>query len=337
MNKFKKIFSKRSGFTLVEIIIAFVIFALMATMICQILNMVSLQRKSNIDFANEIDEQEQFLIINDKAEYDATKTDNGTLNFDFGDGTKLDVGYQMNGATPTGDVNGLAYFVSKEGKRDGDGGSSGSGDSEDPENSNTGAQTDRMNARITGTRGFEYVSVKVTKVPTNDSNGYVRYAFELCADATNMKADDVAYAMYRLYFFDKKGAPVEIAYANYLNYDGDILSGINNPGAKDKVGTNSQTYSPDPKNKYVVSLTGTNGIRIGTPWTSSGSGIRFTTGNKTRIEVVFKTVTDPEITAASFGENAQASGSACLYKANSTLSNKISTGPNIYGAYPKSK
>ena len=382
----KRLFSKRSGFTLVEIIVAFAVFAIMAAMIMQILNMVTLQRKSNVDFSDDIGNQEQYLVTHEKNLYDEEKGDNGTLVLDFGDGALLSAGYQMNGVTPNEsnsmvsneNVNGLAYFVSKNLEAS-DETSSGvdSGDGDDEEEDKTGAQTERVDARITGTRGFEYISVNevkgfegkqstVVKQYVCDFCGYSTqnqwewhncegsgwkqvtlreetktiegtetyyiYVFDLCAKASDsMNPADIPYANYRLYFCDASGNPCEIAYANYLNYSGDLESGRNNPDAKMEITTSVLTSSPHQENKYVVSLTGPNGIRVATPFTSGG--IKFTENNHTRIEIAFKT--DPGLTTASFGDNGtKQTGDSYLYKANTTVGG-VNIGPNIYGAKPK--
>ena len=63
----KRIFSKRSGFTLVEIIVAFAIFAIMMSMIMQILQLSVSQRRANNEFAKDTATQKEALIVNKKA------------------------------------------------------------------------------------------------------------------------------------------------------------------------------------------------------------------------------------------------------------------------------
>ena len=46
----KRLFSKKSGFTLVEIIVAFAVFSIMASMIIQILNLTVSHQQSNRAF-----------------------------------------------------------------------------------------------------------------------------------------------------------------------------------------------------------------------------------------------------------------------------------------------
>lgn len=390
---FKRLFSKKSGFTLVEIIIAFVVFALFATMIMQILNMVSLQRKSNAQFSDKIDEQELALLTKTKKDFDGSTVD-GKLVLDFGSYGKVETDYQMYGkfvgdADDGLEVDGLAYFqgdeiVSAMPPVDGD---PDDGDDDDDDNNDGGSQMDRVNTRIAGSRGLEYVKINnvvkyqgkiktsVTKwvcklcgkqyddqysgweqcsaQPTNPwspCNGhleereivnesdetYLIYAFDLCAQkGSDMNASDIPYSNYRLYFYNESGKPVEIAFASYLNTDNistpdQIASAPRASIGKDSAITSGGS-SPSDKNKYTVSITGSNSIRIGSPF--SNNGVPFDESSHTRIEVAF--TTDPGLRTSSFGENAiaQADGS-CVYKPNETVGG-VKVGPNIYGAYPK--
>ncbi len=271
----KRIFSKKSGFTLVEIIIAFAVFAIMSAMILQILNVVAFQRKSNTELSETIDEQEQYLIEHNKNPFDAGAAMDGTLSFDFGAGGKFDVSYQMNGATETGEVDGLAYFVSDKAVNTTPPDDDDDDDDNDDFNDNGGSQMDRFNTRLTGTRGFEYIKVaQVKKVREENYLGktvYV-YAFDLVANASaNMLATDVPYANYRLYFYTKSGSVAPIAFANYLN-DANPTADLGSIGSKSpiKSWTGATKSSPDTYNVYTASITSTNGIRIGSPFKGGG-------------------------------------------------------------------
>ena len=140
---------------------AFAVFAIMSTMIVQLLNTVSVQRRWNNDFSRSVDAQDEHLVINDKLGYKNGDADDGSIDFAFSDGSTLQANYQMKGTNDDGSVDGLAYFVTPELEKATDWGSNDDdddGDSDDP-NNNTGAQTDRVSARITGTKGFEYISI----------------------------------------------------------------------------------------------------------------------------------------------------------------------------------
>lgn len=389
---FKRLFSKKSGFTLVEIIIAFVIFALFATMIMQILNMVTLQRKSNAQLSDKIDEQELALLTKTKKNFDGSSID-GTLELDFGEYGKVATDYQMYGKF-VGDsadgleVDGLAYFqgdeiVSAMPPVDSD---PDDGDDDDDDTNDGGSQMDRVNTRIAGSRGLEFVSInKIVKYNLNNvkreykyvceqcgrefpgenygwdgcpsspagtwsrchdhikkhilyvdgDESYVVYAFDLCAQMSDMNTSDIPYGNYRLYFYNNAGKPVEIAYANYLNADSIDSASDTSIERPEITSATADTggSSPSSKNKYTVSLTGANGIRIGSPINTSG-GVPFEESNHTRIEIAFKT--DPGLTVSSFGVNGvmQADGS-CHYEPNAAVGSVEDVGPNIYGAYPK--
>ena len=265
----KRLFSKRSGFTLVEIIVAFAVFAIMAAMIVQILDLVSWQRRSNTEYANGLDEQEQYLVTHDKKPYNKDDTSKDKeLALNFGD-ENFKFNYQMYGANDSGDPNGLSYYVSKEGERAQDiGGDDGGDDEGNDNNNNTGAQTDRMDARITGTKGFDYIGIKRVVPLGQDEDGNYRYALEVCANGVGMFADDVPYANYRLIF------PAEIVEGYYLNVGNntDLKAAAENEDCKVKFGTGAANSSPDPENKYVVSLTSPKGIRIGSPFSNPQVG-----------------------------------------------------------------
>ena len=273
----KRLFSKRSGFTLVEIIVAFAVFAIMSTMIVQILNIIAIQRRSNNEFARDIDAQEGYIIGYGKEKFDGEE--DGEVKLEFNDGTEFGFKYQSFNAYGEKDLDGLSYFVSAQGERTNVGdGDTGAGD----ENlDNTGAVTDRFDVRITGTKGFDYVSVdKVIKVNEyTDENGkkVTVYAFEFSANAgSSMNTSDIPYANYRIIFYDKNGNQAEIVYANYINADfssAEDWAGLGS-GAKSPISssTGAVSSSPSSSNKYTVSITSRNGIRIGSPFKSSGGG-----------------------------------------------------------------
>ena len=79
----KKIFSKRSGFTLVEIVVAFAVFAIMAAMILQILNIVMYEKQSNADFAHQMETQEMLIVRNGRNDEYVEGGEGGTLTFAF--------------------------------------------------------------------------------------------------------------------------------------------------------------------------------------------------------------------------------------------------------------
>lgn len=57
----RKLCSKRSGFTLVEIIVAVAIFAIMSTMVAQVLQLSVKARQSNKEYGEDLARQEEQL------------------------------------------------------------------------------------------------------------------------------------------------------------------------------------------------------------------------------------------------------------------------------------
>ena len=216
----KKIFSKRSGFTLVEIVVAFAVFAIMAGMILQVLNLVMMEKQNNADFAEKLQKQEELIVKNGRTgEYkDEDKT--GTLSVTFGK-DKYDIDYQMM-FPETEDKksryeDGLAYYIGP--------GEKGSNADDDIGGSidvtaGAGAQMERMDTRITGTGGFKSINVyRVVKDETYSGDG-ARYFIEVSADGSEMANEIVPYAQYKLYFFMKDELDAEKSNINYTAPDG---------------------------------------------------------------------------------------------------------------------
>lgn len=323
----KKLFSKRSGFTLVEIVVAFAVFAIMAAMILQILNLVLYEKQNNARYVEKMQKQEELIAEKGRVgEYtDENKTQD--IKLTFGDKGEFETGYEMKFPyDDDGDVqyeDGLAYFIgpgSEEAQEDGN---------NNQNNIYTDAkaygsgQGDRLDIRISGTNGISAVNVyRVVKDPTYPKPG-ARYFFEVSASAPDMAGEIVPYAQYKMYFFmkdkykvvdyvDVKGNtlkrkyPVEaqITNAGYVNST-NLAWDTNTCLAFDKY-SNTGSY-----NKYVVKSLGDNCIGVSTPFIYGNSdggyvfgekrGIRFKASNTTRFFVEFKE--DPELTRESFGED----------------------------------
>ncbi|MGN0678394.1 MAG: type II secretion system protein J, partial [Oscillospiraceae bacterium] len=211
----KRFYSKRSGFTLVEIIVAFAVFAIMASMIAQILDLALKARLANNDYALELARQQKILTVveKDKDYYnDSDKT--GDYKLSFLDGTTIDLGYQVKAADPTSanQWEGLNYFLSNVDYTCAPGADPGIPDAD----LGGMTQASRMDTRITGTVGiggiaihevykdeFTYPDDSPFKLPA----GHTRYWFEVAASSVNadgdttLREEDVRYAQYRLYFF----------------------------------------------------------------------------------------------------------------------------------------
>lgn len=210
----KRLYSKRSGFTLIEIIVAFAVFSIMASMIIQILNLSVNARVANVKYQQELNTQEQLLTLLEKNNKNFKNTD-GNIVIDLG-GTKVELPYDRLSAMEDAefDAEGLNYFLanvnyqsSGEGSPVIDGGSEGG--------SNTGSQASRMDTRITGTTGINNIQIlhviKDTHKYDKDDEfaipaGHSRYFITCCASTekdtkVTLKLDDIPYAQYRLNFY----------------------------------------------------------------------------------------------------------------------------------------
>ncbi len=199
----KRIFSKRSGFTLVEIIVAFAIFAIMMSMIMQILQLSVNQRRANNEFAKDTATQREALIVNKKDTTFDEKTGDVTLKFGKNGDTSfsLDVGmeYQMKNANEDAETvgEGLNYFIADV-NYDGEGMEVPPGGDED--DTLTGAQMARFDTRLTGIKKLDKINVDV--VSKGEVDGKYRYVFTVSSDSAPMVYDDKMYSQFRMYFYD---------------------------------------------------------------------------------------------------------------------------------------
>lgn len=340
----KKIFSKRSGFTLVEIVVAFAVFAIMSAMILQILNLVMYEKQNNAAYAKELQTQE--FLINKYGRGDAYEEvegeDNPEMTFSFADGNTYKVNYQQkfaHGKDEEGNDltydDGLAYYVGP--------GASGSSDSALPGESlnggdaSAGAQMDRMDTRITGTAGFDSINIyNVVKDETFPKSDGYRYFFEVSASGANMVNEMVPYAQYKLYFYMADQYDAVKSSATYTDslgnsfqrmvpkaakiIDGGYVNDTDLEWDKDTCVPFDSYQNTGSYNSYAVKIMNDNCIRIGSPYVtgnsegavinSSSRGIRFKTSNHTRFYVVFKE--DPKLTTESFGENIKDQGNVTV-------------------------
>lgn len=344
----KKIFSKRSGFTLVEIIVAFAVFAIMSAMILQVLNLVLNEKQRNNKYAQELQTQ-QFLIYKNGRSDEYQEVDgvtNPQLSFGFknesgDDQGVFNINYQEkfahgkdeDGNDKTYD-DGLAYYVGPGSS--GGGGGSLSGEGMNVGNANAGAQLERMDTRITGTNGFSEINIyKVVKDETYTGPG-VRYFFEVSANGSSMVNEMVPYAQYKLYFFMKDQYDDVKSNNIYTDSNGDSFkrkvpkaANIIEGGYVNSVNLewNDSTCIPFNNylnnggyNHYAVKVMNSNCIRIGSPYVSNNSngadvggskrGIRFSASDHTRFYVVFEE--DPQLTEKSFGADIKSQGNVTV-------------------------
>lgn len=223
----KKLFSNKSGFTLVEIIVAFAIFAILASMILSMVRITVMQRNSNAEFTKQLEAETLYLAghyTQDTEKYggtdivsSGTETADGQLVLDFG-GTigsyslnyglraaSIDSSYytdatqvNLDKSTIVKNAEGLNFFVA-EGVtyNDPDAGL-------DPDNDmEKGGQavTARADTRISGNRYIDYVWIKDIKVDSTYTGPGTRILIESAASPmASVPTDDEPYMQYRLTF-----------------------------------------------------------------------------------------------------------------------------------------
>lgn len=292
----KKLFSKKSGFTLVEIIVAFAVFSIMATMIIQILNLTIQRRTDNYKYDQKLQNQEQTLVAKGQTwAYDDTKGNDGTLSLQFkdqdGNDMPMELNYQLKSPDGTvGEVDGLNYFVGQIDYADGFEGSEYTPDDPnadplDPSDIGGGSQMDRFDTRITGTKGITSVTVAYTYDAGSDE-----YTF-------NVTVNDSGITDYML----KTHSQVTLFF------------GEGTPGGKLATVKEVNGGTKDQNTLKYVKKCGANGVNIH----CNGSGFNGTT-------TTFRVKFNEPISDLGFGSNA----SGNTY----TMYNGYA---NIYGAYEK--
>lgn len=296
----KRLFSKKSGFTLVEIIVAFAVFSIMASMIIQILNLTVSHQQSNRAFEEKLNAQEKTLIAKDKnLTYDETKSNDGTLSLKFkdkeGHDMPMDINYQLRSADGSvGDKSGINYFVGNMVYDDQNGEvvyipDQPTGDPNDPSEIGGGTQASRFDTCLTGTRGINFIEVhSVLKLDSN------KYRIRVSADTSTMQSDNRKYAQFTMYM------------------------GRSTDGLK------IEKLTVDDNAGLAVRTSGVNGVRIGTR-TEWGNVTSLSADKIVEFTVEFDREPAATLTRDSFGSNS----------ADGKYSKYMATTPNIYGAYEK--
>lgn len=333
----KRFYSKKSGFTLAEIIVAFAIFAIMASMVAEILDLAIKARQANNLYAQELARQEKLLTViqKDSAYYDASGP-TGTYNIVI-DSDTYSLNYQTKATDPsaTNQSEGINYFLSPV-KYD----AVASGDPTEDAGAIIGGMTQasRMDTRISGTEGLGYIKVNQVIKDTYSypaghpfavPAGHTRYLIEISAagidyntNKTTLKEENVPYAEYRLEFYHSDVFDEASSEANGLDVYKKAkivkVGHVDMPFSSLSSGlTESNTSSGSDvsnMNKYTVEQRNSNGIRVCTPYEMDGSqrGVRFSLSQYTRFYIEFDG--DPNLTTASFGYNGRADGSATIYE-----------------------
>ncbi len=156
----KRIFSKRSGFTLVEILVAFTIFVIMMSMIMQILQLSIAARRDNTEMTRERAAQEEQLVIGKDFVFDESAPDEqkGIVELNFGEDQDFKLDYQIKGTDDENPTDGLNYFVGNvdynAAVADGDA---------QKKKSESGSQMSKYDTRITGTANLGDIEISVEK------------------------------------------------------------------------------------------------------------------------------------------------------------------------------
>lgn len=161
-----KKFIAKKGFTLVEVMVAFVIFAIMAAMISVLLNTTMTAKQNNLDVERDIEQQQaNYYLTDPNRSFDDSAGKDGTASYSFvqADGTAIGsaftIDYQRentvrDGEDPllsydyfVGDVDYDSYIKSqKDAEKSGGGGS----------------LIDNVDSRIYATSGIRSMNIKVT-------------------------------------------------------------------------------------------------------------------------------------------------------------------------------
>lgn len=336
----KKLLSKKNGFTLVEILVAFVIFALMAGMVMSVVQLSIAARKSNDEFASELSKQQEDLIRKGKTyEYDSANTalPTGTMSFTFVNpdgsaGGTASIDYQAHATDDTrysaNLYEGLNYFI-------GDVNYEEDPIEDDSDSPGGAAQADRYDTRITGSKGFKYVKVLKAEKDTTYSGTGVRYLFETAVIPEKVDSITLKFAQYKLFMKDTTKFTTENVTRDdgkQYTYQRPVSANILSAGYVNSSSLNPSACSTsrdDSTNPYKLTVLRNGGIQIGYDFANRDSCRDFSKNTGfSRFYVIFDE--DPQITVSDFGRNGTASGSSYEYKNFTDADGTFQ--PNIYGA-----
>lgn len=204
----KKKFLTRRGFTIVEVLVAFVIFAIMAAMVAMILNTTMRTKQQNTALEEEISQQQTVYYgkTQEKA-FDSSSTEQ--LTFNFSGVAPVNIGYSIGNPNADDADNQIAleYFVGDVNY----GALSGSNSNQDKGSGGNGSVTDRFEkTSIYGSNGLTSINV-VLQRDTSYAEGY-RYLIAAKALGDEDAQYDI-FKQYRLIF------PCGIVNYGYCNYE----------------------------------------------------------------------------------------------------------------------
>lgn len=304
----KRLYSRRSGFTLVEIIVAFALFAVMSTAIAGIMQMATTERRKNNEYGQQLADQEKLLaqVVKNGNNYDTSFTDAdkyGTYGLVFkkkdssnnvvvGEEYDASLAYAVKGADGTDTAEGLNYFISPvkyDGKYDGSGAGSGQlgGGGDNAQEYSGSLSTGIADVRISATRGTDYVKIHSIQKVTAPSGVGARYVFKTSANSAGTTPQEKAYAQYILYFYMSEEDCVTIKKDDIRSSK--KITGNKNDGTEFKytqdvplaakivnAGWCDDSGNPlnnQPNSKPVVETTCMNTVRVGVPYKDNGGNL----------------------------------------------------------------
>ncbi len=240
-----KFFSKRSGFTLVEIVVAFAVFSIMAAMLVSLAGLAVRQRQSNNNLSRDLSNQQAYLAEHERETVYNAADYGGTFEFDFGGGLNAPpLNYSVvrasDDATSEG---GIRYFVADANvnNKPVPGGDDGDGDG------GSLVLAEKVDSRLYGSSNFEYIRVQnVNKVTDpsvlsdlgvpSDSSMYTLDVYAVDNDAAIRKEDTRLARNYKMRF---ESDILDCGYvgssSNYISYqnatfgsDGKVSGGGSN-------------------------------------------------------------------------------------------------------------
>ncbi len=319
----KRIFSKKSGFTLVEIIVAFAIFAIMSTMILSMVQLTVKQRNMNAQFEENLTDDNMYLAghyIGDSDKYDAAEISEGEFNLQFPDqDVKISLDYQMRGNPDySNDAGGVNYFVGNVNYNDPEGGGGGGGG--DAVEGFGNQQDSRYTTWLTGTKGIDKIVIEEVIKDTSYSGSGCRYFIKCMASGGNVDEDYKRYSQYRISF--KLPTTVEVSRTdgsgNTKKYKVHENATIVNYGYLNSYDyewnpatcVDSTMFLPDSSdvhNRYIVEQTSTNTLHFTCPYRVTGYAL--TTSSKIWVEFA----EDITLNKDSFGSNGVDNGASVSY------------------------
>lgn len=331
-----KKFYKNRGFTIVEVLVAFVIFAIMAGMVSMILAGTYQVKQENIDLQDEIKNQQEAYFLSDyEKKYDSSSKD-GVLSFNFNGITALDIDYNLGNPNVETDENKIAleYFI---GEVDYDYAKNNlkNNPPNDPDSEKSGTVTSRLDSRVYGSTGFQSISVKMERDTEYTGTGY-RYRMQSMAsyNAPDSGGVDLQkwYAQYRFLF------PENCTILSYGYYKKDAVSG--DYKYTEALVQNSSTYDYEVYSPYSRTLRISSKLSTDTPGAIEIKYISYYVVLSSPLEDI-----SPELDlnkifgyTTSKNETSLNDGAYKFTPYEETITNNGSTStrtyPNIFGAFP---